>query len=89
MRQLHTQIADLDSQLRIAQTAIQSARLAQESVRIKLSHLQIAAPANGDVLRVLAREGDAVSAAIPLVWFAATGPEVVRAELDDRLFGRV
>ena len=89
LRQLQAQIADLDNQVQAASIAIQSAHLAVEAVQEKLAHLQIRAPENGDVLRVLCRSGDSVSPGNGLVWFAANGPEVVRAELDERLFGRV
>lgn len=89
LRQLQAQIADVDSALQAATLAIQAAHLAAAAVRERQAHLQIRAPQDGDVLRVLCHPGDMVGPGSALVWFAANGPEVVRAELDERLFSRV
>ncbi len=85
LQQLQAQMAELDSGLRLADTAIKAAALNLEALTAQLARLQIHAPAQGEVLRVFARVGDSVVVGTPLLWFVASGPQVVRAELDERL----
>ena len=89
LRQLQAQFVGLGEQVALAKTAVQAALLQQRMTETKLAQQQVKSPAAGEVLRVLARDGDAVTAGAPLLWLAADGPLRVRAELDERLFGRV
>lgn len=89
LRRVHGDVADLESRLALADLAIRSARLKAALADERARRLSVRAPARGEVLRVLARVGDTAAAGSPLVWFAGDGRRIVRAELDERLFGRV
>lgn len=89
LRQLEAQDADSVAQIEQAKRAAQAAALQQRIVAEKLAQQQIRAPFKGEVLRVLAHEGDAVQAGVPLLWLAADAPLLVRAELDESRVGAV
>jgi HlyD family secretion protein len=89
LRQLQNQSAALTGQIALAQTAAKAAAVQQQLAAHKPAQLALKAPADGEILRVLAHVGDAVTAGTPLFWFAGNGPLLVRAELDERLFGQV
>ncbi|MDB5985277.1 MAG: HlyD family efflux transporter periplasmic adaptor subunit [Nevskia sp.] len=86
--QQHAQ-ADLAAQAAQAKLAAQTAALQLQSARARLARMELRAPRAGRVLRVSAHAGEAVSSGGELIWFAADGPLIVRAELDERLFGEV
>ena len=89
LRQVRRKLTELQSQATQAQLVLQAAQLQLQLAHDKLSKMQLRAPARGQVLRVLAHPGEGVSSGEELVWFAADGPLIVRAELDERLFGQV
>lgn len=89
LQQLRASIADLDSELKLAASAIESALIQQQGLNAQVAQHQIKAPARGEVLRVLVHAGDSVAPGTPLLWFAAEGAPVVRAELDERLLPQV
>ena len=86
--QRHAQ-ADLEAQTALAKIAEQTAVLQAQSLHEKLARTELRAPRAGRVLRVSAHAGEAVASGAELLWFAAEGPLIVRAELDERLFGSV
>jgi HlyD family secretion protein len=89
LREVRRKLAELQAQATQAQLALEAAQLQQQLAQDKLSKMELRAPARGQVLRVLAHPGEGVSSGQELVWFAADGPLIVRAELDERLFGQV
>ncbi len=89
LRQAREKAAALQAQMEQATLAGQAAALQLQAVQNKLQRLQLRAPARGQVLRVLAHAGEGVSSGSPVIWFAGDGPLIVRAELDERLFGQV
>ncbi len=89
LRQARQKVAGLQAQAGLALLAAKSALLQVQQAQDKLQKLALRAPARGQVLRVFAHAGEGVSNGAPLVWFAGEGPLIVRAELDERLFGQV
>jgi len=89
LRQARQKIADLQAQSGLALLAAQAAELQLQQSQERLKRLELRAPAHGQVLRVFVHAGEGVSSGSPLVWFAGDGPLIVRAELDERLFGQV
>jgi HlyD family secretion protein len=89
LRDASARIADLESRVELARLAAEAARLRSELAREKLARHELRAPSKGVVIRVLAQPGDVVAPGSPLLWFGAEGSRIVRAELDERLFGRV
>ena len=89
LRQARQKIADLQAQSGLALLAGQAAQLQLQQAQDRLKRLELRAPAHGQVLRVFVHPGEGVSSGSPLVWFAGDGPLIVRAELDERLFGQV
>ena len=89
LRQARQKIADLQAQSGLALLAGQAAELQLQQAQDRLKRLELRAPAHGQVLRVFVHPGEGVSSGSPLVWFAGDGPLIVRAELDERLFGQV
>ncbi len=81
--------ADLESQAALAKLAGQTAALQAQSAHERQSWMELHAPRAGRILRVSAHAGEAVTGGSELVWFAGDGPLIVRAELDERLFGAV
>lgn len=89
LRRARAEITDLESRVELAGLAEQGAKLKADLAAERLKRLQVRAPLRGEVLRMLGRVGDTAAPGVPLVWFAAEGRRIVRAELDERLFGRV
>lgn len=89
LRQARQKVAGLQAQAGLALLAAKSALLQVQQAQDKLQKLALRAPARGQVLRVFVHAGEGVSNGAPLVWFAGEGPLIVRAELDERLFGQV
>jgi HlyD family secretion protein len=89
LRQVRRKLAELQSQLTQSGLALQAAQLQQQLAQDKLDKTALRAPARGQVLRLFVHAGEGVSSGAPLLWFAADGPLIVRAELDERLFGQV
>lgn len=89
LRQARQKVAALQAQAGLAELAAQAAVLQLQQVQDKLKRLELRAPAHGQVLRVFVHAGEAVGSGSQLVWFAGDGPLIVRAELDERLFGQV
>jgi len=81
--------AELEAQVALAKLAGQTALLQAQSAHERQSRMELRAPRDGRILRVSAHAGEAVSSGSELVWFAGDGPLIVRAELDERLFGAV
>ncbi len=89
LRQVRQKVSGLQAQAGLALLATQAATLQLQQTRDKLKRLELRAPAHGQVLRVFVHPGEGVSSGGQLVWFAGDGPLIVRAELDERLFGQV
>ncbi|WP_029920487.1 HlyD family secretion protein [Nevskia soli] len=89
LRQARQKVTALQTQAGLAKLAAQAAVLQLQQVQDKLKRLELRAPAHGQVLRVFVHAGEAVGSGSQLVWFAGDGPLIVRAELDERLFGQV
>lgn len=89
LRRARATVADLESRRKLAELAVHAAELRAALARRRVEEREVRAPSRGKVLRLVAHPGDAVSPGVPLVWFAPEGPRVVRAELDERFFGRV
>lgn len=79
----------LQSQLALAEIDVRGAALRAQAAHDHLARLELRAPGPGRVLRVAVHPGEAVNSGAELLWFAAAGPLMVRAELDERLFGQV
>jgi RND family efflux transporter MFP subunit len=89
LRRARADVADLESRIGLSRLAVESAELRSELAEKRLSRHAIRAPSRGRVVRVLAHPGDAVTPGSALLWFAGAGPLIVRAELDERLLGKV
>lgn len=89
LRGAQAQLSDLQAQARQLQMGEHSLQLQLQILQERGRRQEIRAPAQGQVLRVLAHPGDAVAPGTPLLWFAAAGPRIVRAELDERVFAQV
>ena len=89
LRQARQKAAGLRAQEGLAALAMQAAALQLQQAQERLQRLALRAPARGQILRVQVHPGEGVSSGGELVWFAAEGPLIVRAELDERLFGQV
>jgi HlyD family secretion protein len=89
LRRAQAEVADLESRIGLARLAVESAELRSELAEKRLLRHAIHAPSRGMVVRVLAHPGDAAMPGSALLWFAGEGPVIVRAELDERLFGKV
>ncbi len=89
LRQARQKVAGLQAQSGLALLASKAALLQLQQAHDKLKRLELRAPAHGQVLRVFVHPGEGVSSGSQLVWFAGDGPLIVRAELDERLFGQV
>ena len=89
LREARQKVSGLQAQAGLALLAAKAAELQLQQAQDKLKRLELRAPAHGQVLRVFAHAGEGVSSGSPLVWFAGDGPLIVRAELDERLFGQV
>ena len=70
-----------ESELKAAEARLEQARLALEECRLK-------APRPGTVLRILVGPGDVLGSQ-PAVLFAADGPQVIRATVEQEFAGRV
>lgn len=89
LRTAQAQLAELESSAALARLEDRTAQLKREQIDAAQGRQVLRAPVRGQVLRVYARAGEAVSAGTPIVSFVGDGPLWVRAELDERLFGRV
>jgi HlyD family secretion protein len=89
LRQARQKVTALQAQAGQAELATQAATLQLQQAQDKLKRLELRAPAHGQVLRVFVHTGEGVGTGSQLVWFAGDGPLIVRAELDERLFGQV
>jgi HlyD family secretion protein len=89
LRQARQKLAGLQAQSGLAGLAARAAGLQLQQAQDRLKRLELRAPVHGQVLRVFVHAGEGVSSGMPLVWFAGDGPLIVRAELDERLFGQV
>ncbi len=78
---------EYDARLGAAHAAVKTAFQRWRLARYQVRRRQIRAPADGRILRVLARPG--AEAGGPLFLFAPARPYIVRAELDERYIGRV
>ncbi len=89
LRRVRAEIQDLESKVALAELATESAKLKAGIAAEHLRRLEVRAPARGEVLRVLARPGDAAVPGSPVVLFAPQGRRLVRAEIDERMFAAV
>ena len=89
LRQVRRKLAQLQAEATQSRLAVDAAQLQSQLAQDKLSKMELRAPSRGRVLRVTVHPGESVSTGEHLVWFVADGPLIVRAELDERLFGRV
>lgn len=89
LRQARQKVSGLQAQSGLALLAAKAAVLQLQQARDRLKRLELRAPAHGQVLRMFVHPGEGVSSGSQLVWFAGDGPLIVRAELDERLFGQV
>jgi HlyD family secretion protein len=89
LRTAQAQLAELESSAQLAKLEDQAAQLKRDQLESNQARQLLRAPARGEILRVFVHAGEAVTAGAPIVSFVADGPLWVRAELDERLFGRV
>jgi multidrug resistance efflux pump len=87
--QAELELVDPQQPVRQAEVAVQRAEAALAQARALADGQQLRAPADGAVLRVLTRPGQIVSAAAPAMLFAADGPRIVRAEVEQSEVDRV
>ena len=80
----------LDS-LRRAEKEVEIMRARRDQARFALEDCTLKAPRGGTVLRVLVGPGDVLggSSKQPAVQFAAEGPQVIRADVEQEFIGRV
>jgi RND family efflux transporter MFP subunit len=89
LRAANARIDDLQSQISLAQLAETAADVQKQQLQQRQRRLVLRAPAAGEVLKLMAHAGDAVAPGTPLLSFVGNGPRIIRAELDERLFGQV
>ena len=89
-------LAEIESQdvaveIRRAEYALKAAESRREQARLALDECSLRAPRPGTVLRVLVAPGDVVSGqpGQPAMLFAAAGPQVIRATIEQEFAGRV
>lgn len=70
--------------LQNARTQLENARLEVETAQFNLKHSQISAPGDGWVLKVNARENEAVQAGMPVIFFGlGSGSRIITTNLSD------
>ncbi|MDB5972573.1 MAG: secretion protein HlyD family protein [Hydrocarboniphaga sp.] len=89
LRGASARLADLQSQITLADLAEHAAQLQTLQLQQRLKRGELRAPAAGEILRVSTHVGDTVAPGSALLSFVGNGPRIVRAELDERLFGQV
>jgi multidrug resistance efflux pump len=88
---LKAQAQDVQTDVRRAEKEVAAARARREQARLALEEYSLKAPQDGTVLRLLVGPGDVLGAqpAQAAVLFAADGPQVVRAEVEQEYARRV
>jgi multidrug resistance efflux pump len=88
LRQAELETQDADAETRRAEAELKAAEARREQARLALQECRLRAPRPGIVLRILVGPGD-VLASQPGVLFAAAGPQVIRATVEQEFSGRV
>lgn len=89
LRQSQAQVRDLERALQAARLDVATGKIRQRLLALQGRHRLVLAPSRGRVLRLDVHEGESVSRGAPVAWFAPDAPMIVRAELDERLFGKM
>jgi HlyD family secretion protein len=91
-----SRLAELEAQdvvleIRRAETELRAAEARREQARQALEECRLRAPRAGTVLRILVGPGDVVGSppGQPAMLFAADGPQVIRATVEQEFAGRV
>jgi len=82
---------DVDAEIRRAEYDLAVAEARQEQARLALEECAVKAPRPGTVLRILVGPGDVLGAerGQPALLFAADGPQVIRATVEQEFASRV
>ena len=82
---------DAAIELRRAEIELKAAEARRDQARLALDECRLRAPRPGTVLRILVSPGDVLSGgpAQPAMLFAAAGPQVIRATVEQEFAGRV
>ena len=88
VRQAELETQDAEAETRRAEAELKAAETRREQARLALEECRLRAPRPGTVLRILVGPGD-VLASQPGVLFAAAGPQVIRATVEQEFAGRV
>ncbi len=82
---------DVEIEIRRAEHELKAAEARRDQARLILAEYRLKAPRPGTVLRILVGPGDVVSGqpGQPAVLFAATGPKIIRASVEQEFAGRV
>jgi HlyD family secretion protein len=83
------QLIDPQQQVRQTTADVQRARAGLKQAQLAVDEQHLRAPTAGTALRVLTRPGEIISAASTAVLFAADGPRIVRAEVEQAEVGRL
>lgn len=89
LRQARQRVNELQAQVILAQLDEQAAAKQQALADNKLMRMQIRAPISGSILRMKVHPGDGVEPGRLMLTLIPQGPQIIRAELDERLFGLV
>ncbi len=82
---------DVEFEIRHAEYELKAAEARRDQAKLTLEECRVRAPQPGTVLRILAGPGDIVGGAPgqPAVLFAADGPQVIRATVEQEFASRV
>ncbi len=82
---------DVEAEIRRAELELTAAEARREQARLVLEECRVRAPSSGTVLRILVGPGDVLGGqpGPPVVLFAANGPQVIRATVEQEFAGRV
>ena len=82
---------DVEVEIRRAESELKAAEARREQARLALEECRLRAPRPGTVLRILVGPGDVLGSqpGQPAVLFAADGPQVIRATVEQEFAGRV
>lgn len=82
---------DVEAEIRRAEWELKGAEARRDQARQALDDRRIKAPCSGTVLRILAAPGDVLGTGSgqPALLFAADGPQVIRATVEQEFAGRI
>lgn len=82
---------DIDDDIHRAEKEVEAMKARRDQAKLALEECELKAPKRGTLLRLLVGPGDVLSAQAkqPAIQFAAQGPQVVRADVEQEFVGRI